>query len=135
MSIIKTLVNKIFKEKLSKKRERIMMFFFNKKRKKGYFINKRRFFIYETRDLYMRVLLIYCTCEGSDGSLVMESHSNLGALYLRRGVMPGMSLRSELLLSTSHYSESLRISILVNGIDHAFSRECLKKIDEVAQYL
>lgn len=89
----------------------------------------------ETRDLYMRVLLIYCTCEGPDGSLVMESHSNLGALYLRRSVMPGVSLKPELLLSTSHYTESLRISIMVNGIDHAFSRECLKKIDEVAQYL
>lgn len=54
MLLIKTLINKIFKEKISKKRERIMMFFFNKKGKKGYYINKRRYFIYETRDVYVK---------------------------------------------------------------------------------
>lgn len=52
--LIRTLINNVFKEKISKKRERIMMFFFNKKAKKGYYINKRRYFIYETRDVYVK---------------------------------------------------------------------------------
>jgi tetratricopeptide (TPR) repeat protein len=98
-------------------------------------LHESRNFGDETRDLYMRVLLIYCTCEGPDGRLVMESHSNLGALHQRRGLVPGVSdvyCKSELLLSKSHFEKSLRISMLVNGTDHAFSKECLRKIDEIA---
>jgi hypothetical protein len=83
----------------------------------------------ETKQLYKRSLSIYLKCEGADGLLVMEANANLGTFYADRGELASLEVvkKVEFLFSQVYYKEAIRISALVNGLNHPNTEEYSSK--------
>lgn len=84
----------------------------------------------ETKQLFKRSLSIYVNCEGSDGLLVLEANSNLGAFHVHRSEKSTDTVgkQVELRCALHYFEEVLRISSAVHGRNHPVSEDYSTRI-------